>query len=288
MPKSMTGFSKVEIEAAAGRCSGEARSLNSRYLEVSLKLPRSVSGYEPRLRELAKQHIRRGRLDIGIKWERGQEGTALPTLNEEAIEWYVGVARHLKAAYGLPGELTLENMLNAKDIILYEENNVPEEALYACFEALLAKLNEERMREGQLIKQDLLGRLDTMQQALGEIEQRWPAVIKKHEEGLRDKISKVVQSAAIDEARILQELVIYMERADIAEEIVRLKGHTSHFRQTLDSPEEMGRKLDFIIQEMVRETNTIGSKSNDLHISERVIQIKVEIEKMREQVQNVE
>lgn len=288
MPKSMTGFSNAETEATNGKCSGEARSLNSRYLEVSLRLPKSASAYEQRLRELAKKQVKRGRLDVTIKWERTEESFALPTLNEEAIKWYINVARHLKETYGLQGDLTLENILNAKDIIVYEENSLPENALYACFDTLLTKLNEEREREGGLIRQDLLARLEKLQAALSEIEKRWPSVVTKHEETLREKVQKVIQASSIDESRILQEIAIYMEKVDIAEEISRLKGHLAHFRQTLDASDEMGRKLDFIIQEMVRESNTIGSKSNDLYISERVIQIKVEIEKMREQVQNVE
>lgn len=288
MAKSMTGFSKAETEAPNGKCSGEARSLNSRYLEVSLKLPKSASAYEQRLRELAKKQVKRGRLDVTVKWERTEESPALPTLNEEAIRWYVEVARHLKETYGLQGDLTLDNILNAKDIIVYEENSVPESALYGCFDALLTKLNEEREREGDLIKQDLFAHLEKLVATLSEVEQRWPSVIKKHEETLREKVAKVTQASSIDESRLLQEIAIYMERVDIAEEISRLKGHLAHFRQTLDGADEMGRKLDFTIQEMVRETNTIGSKSNDLYISERVIQIKVEIEKMREQVQNVE
>jgi uncharacterized protein (TIGR00255 family) len=288
MPKSMTGFSRAETEAPNGKCSGEARSLNSRYLEVALRLPKSASAYEQRLRELAKKQVKRGRLDVTIKWERTEEGLVLPTLNEEAIKWYINVARHLKETYDIQGHLTLENILNAKDIIVYEENSVPESALYACYDELLAKLNEEREREGDLIKQDLLSRLEKMQAALSEIEERWPSVVKKHEESLRDKVRKVIQESSIDESRILQEIAIYMEKADIAEEISRLKGHLGHFRQTLDASDEMGRKLDFIIQEMVRESNTIGSKSSDMYISERIIQIKVEIEKMREQVQNVE
>ncbi|HUJ90063.1 MAG TPA: YicC/YloC family endoribonuclease, partial [Syntrophorhabdales bacterium] len=162
MAKSMTGFSKAETEAPNGKCSGEARSLNSRYLEVSLKLPKSASAYEQRLRELAKKQVKRGRLDVTVKWERTEESPALPTLNEEAIGWYIEVARHLKETYGLQGDLTLDNILNAKDIIVYEENSVPESALYGCFDALLTKLNEEREREGDLIKQDLFAHLEKL------------------------------------------------------------------------------------------------------------------------------
>jgi len=288
MPRSMTGFSKVETETEGGKCSGEARSLNSRYLEVSLRLPKSASVYEQRLRELAKKQVKRGRLDVSIKWEKADEGFALPSLNEQAIKWYIDVARHLKEAYNLRGELTIEDILNAKDIIVYEEISIPENALYSCFNTMLTKLNEEREREGELIKQDLAARLETLRTLLLEIEERWPLVIKKHEEMLKERVQKAIQASSVDESRVLQEIAIYMEKVDIAEEISRLKGHLAHFRQTLDGRDEMGRKLDFIIQEMVRESNTIGSKSNDFYISERVIQIKVEIEKMREQVQNVE
>jgi uncharacterized protein (TIGR00255 family) len=287
MPKSMTGFSKVEIESGEGKCTGEARSLNSRYLEISLKLPRSASGYESRLREIAKRLIKRGRLDVTIKWDKGDEYGAVPKANEEAIRWYLDLAGHLKEQYGLTGDLTVSEIMSFKDILLYEEKALPEETFISCFETLLQKLNEEREREGGLIKTDLTGRLTQIRENVVQIEKRWPDAIKNHEDLLREKILEISRTVA-DETKILQEMGFYMERLDIAEEITRLKGHVQHFKDTLQSGDEIGRKLDFIIQEMVRETNTIASKSNDLFISERAIQIKVEIEKMREQVQNVE
>jgi uncharacterized protein (TIGR00255 family) len=287
MPKSMTGFAKVEMENGEGKCSGEARSLNSRYLEVSLKLPRSASGYESRLREMAKRVVKRGRLDVTVKWDKGDEFLAVPKANEEAIRWYVELADHLKQVHGLTGDLTVTDMMNFKDILVYEEKVLPEETFFSCFEALLQKLNEEREREGALIKQDLLERLSQIRANVLQIEERWPGAIKEHEEALRQKILEI-SGAAIEETRLLQEMGFYMERLDVAEEIARLKGHVEHFGDTLQAESEIGRKLDFIIQEMVRETNTIASKSNDLFISERAIQIKVDIEKMREQVQNVE
>ena len=287
MPKSMTGFSKVETDDGEGKCYGEAKSLNSRYLEVSLKLPRSASGYESRLRELAKRFMKRGRLDVTIKWDKGDEYLAMPKANEEAIRWYVELAEHLKQSHGLRGDLTVSEIMAFKDILVYEEKAFPEETLFSCFERLLAKLNEEREREGRLIKEDLTGRLGGIRTNLIQIEGRWPAAIKAHEDALRQKILEISRGV-VDEARILQEMGFYMERLDIAEEVARLKGHVQHFGDTLESGDEIGRKLDFIIQEMVRETNTMASKSNDLFISERAIQVKVEIEKMREQVQNVE
>jgi len=287
MPKSMTGFSKVETENGEGKCYGEARSLNSRYLEISLKLPRNASGHESRLREMAKRVIKRGRLDVTIKWDKGDEYAVVPKANEEAVRWYVDLAEHLKKSYGLKGYLTINDVMTFKDILVYEEKVLPEEMLFSCFEALLSKLNEEREREGHLIREDLEQRLGQIRGNVEQIEKRWPEAIRNHEDALRQKILDMTHLVA-DETRVLQEMGFYMERLDIAEEISRLKGHVEHFGDTLRSPEEIGRKLDFIVQEMVRETNTIASKSNDLFISERAIQIKVEIEKMREQVQNVE
>jgi len=286
MPKSMTGFAKVEMESGDGKCYGEARSLNSRYLEIALRLPRSASGYESRLREAARRFVRRGRLDITIKWDRGGDA-AVPKANEEAIAWYIGLARRLKDSHGLEGGLGVADLLGLKDILVYEEEAPPEETLFSCFETLLAGLNGEREREGALIGSDLSERLSRIAGWLKEIEARWPEVVKTHEETLRRKVLEISGTAA-DEARVLQEMGFYMERLDIAEEIARLKGHLGLFKATLASTDEIGRKLDFIIQEMVRETNTIASKSGDLSISEKAILIKVEIEKMREQVQNVE
>ncbi len=287
--KSMTGFAKVEIENPEGKLYGEARSLNSRYLEISIKLSRTDAPYEHKLRELAKQSVKRGKLDLTVKWERAAGQSALFKINETTARQYIEMARVLREEYGVKGDLTIETLLAQRDIVSYEENGaIPEEILLPAFESLLAKLNEEKSKEGLMIRNDLFGRLSAIGGCLGEIEERWPAIIEAHGEKLRERVMEATKAVPVDEGRILQELAIYMERLDIAEEIVRLKGHISNFRDTVDSDESIGRKLDFIIQEMVREANTIGSKSNDLYINERVIQIKVEIEKMREQSQNVE
>ncbi len=289
MPKSMTGFSKIEMEYAEGKISGEVRALNNRYLEISIKLPKIDYSYEQRLRELVKQHVKRGKVDITIKWERSSGEYNAPKINENTVKQYMDIIKILKDVFGLKGDLTLDTVLNFRDIVVYEENNnISEDTLMLSFENLLKKLNEERTKEGEVIKKDLLDRLERITSNLSEIEGRWPLIVKTHEEKLKEKIIEITKSSSVDEIRVLQELAIYMERLDISEEIVRLKGHIDNFKDTLNSIDSVGRKLDFIIQEMVRETNTIGSKSNDLYINERVIQIKVEIEKMREQVQNVE
>jgi len=289
MPKSMTGFAKIEMECAEGKLYGEARALNNRYLEISIKLPKIDYTSEQRLRELVKTYVKRGKVDITIKWDRPFNISGIPKINETAVKQYIALIETLKQDYGLKGDFTIENALAFKDIIAYEENNnLTEDMLFVSFENLLKRLDEERSREGAMINADLLKRLDEIASSINEIEIRHPFTSKGHEEKLREKMLEVTQCSSIDEVRVLQELAIYMERLDITEEIVRLKGHLGNFRETLCSSDSMGRKLDFIIQEMVRETNTIGSKSNDLSINERVIRIKVEIEKMREQVQNVE
>lgn len=289
MPKSMTGFAKTETECAEGKLYGEARALNNRYLEISIKLPKIDYASEQKLRDLVKTYVKRGKVDITIKWDKPFNNAGTPKVNEAVAKQYIGLIETLKQDYGLKGDLTIENILAFKDIIAYEENNnLTEDVLFIPFKNLLKRLDEERSREGAMIGDDLIKRLDEITSTIQEIEVRRPLTIKAHEEKLREKMLEITQCTSIDEVRVLQELAIYIERLDITEEIVRLKGHLANFRETLYSLDSMGRKLDFIIQEMVRETNTIGSKSNDLFINELVIKIKVEIEKMREQVQNVE
>jgi uncharacterized protein (TIGR00255 family) len=289
MPKSMTGFAKIDREYQDGRIYGEVRSLNNRYLEISLKLPKTEYSYEQRLRDLVKRHVGRGKVDITIKWERTAGNGALPRINEENVHHYGEIVRVLRERFGLKGGPTVEDILGFRDIIAYEENNsLSEDLLVPAFEDLLRELNREREREGRIIKEDLIGRLKTIKKHLTQIEKRRPATHKAHEERLREKLMEATKSLAVDEVRVLQELAIFMEKADISEELVRLKGHMENFRDTLGSRESIGRKLDFIIQEMVREVNTIGSKANDFRVSQSVIEMKVEIEKMREQVQNVE
>jgi len=289
MIKSMTGFSKIEVDSKEGRLNCEARALNNRYLEIGLKLPKVDYTGEQKMREIVKHHIKRGKIDITIKWEKSNGESNTLKVNENVAKQYLEIMNLLKKTFGLKGQLKIENILNFRDIITYEENNsISEKILGNSFENLLKKLDEERIKEGRLIQKDLTARLKNISQNLKEIEKRWPSIIKTHENKLKERIMEIVKSVSIDEIRVLQEIAIYMERLDISEEIVRLKGHIENFKSTIKSDDTIGRKLDFIIQEMVRETNTIGSKCNDLYISERVVQIKVDIEKMREQVQNVE
>ncbi len=289
MIRSMTGFAKIEKDWEGAKITGEARSLNNRYLEVAVKLPRTDYILEQRLRELVKRYLRRGKVDVTLRWEKPLQGTSEVRINDGVLRQYLTAAGTLKETYGLAGEISLEHALSLKDLFVAEENNVsPEDGLMACCEELMEALTADRAREGALIAGDFQTRLDRVMDNIAVIETRWPDIMKAHEQRLRARLTEVTGGMGVDESRLLQELALYMERSDIAEEVVRLKGHTDHFREIIGHTDAVGRKLDFLIQEMVRETNTIGSKSQDLFTGERVVEIKVEIEKLREQTQNVE
>lgn len=289
MIKSMTGFAKAEVTLNETKIIAEGRTLNNRYLEIGLKLPKGDILIEQKLRELIKGRIRRGKVDISFKIERAPDQSSGPRINEPVLQRYLEIEHYLKEEHHIKGHLEIDAVLALKDIFAYDETvALSEDAFIEVCKDLLSRLHDERLREGSLITDEFSKRLAIVSALVEEIENQWPVTVKGHEAKLRERLEEVAGAANIEEGRVLQEMAIYMERLDITEEIVRLKGHVGHFADTILTDEAVGRKLDFIVQEMVRETNTIGSKANDLFIGERVIQIKVEIEKMREQVQNVE
>lgn len=289
MIKSMTGFARVEKECPEGRLVGEARALNSRYLEINIKLPKTDYIYEQRLRELARGCFKRGKIDISIRWEGSQGEANLIKVNDSLVRQYIEVARLLKDKYRIKGDLNIETILQFNGIVEPKENNnLPQDKTIDVITNLLRLLAAERIKEGKVMHKALLGHLRKLSTEVKAIEKRWPLIIDNHEERLMERVKKAVKDHSIEETRIVQEVAIYMERLDISEEITRLKGHLQNFKDTMRLDDAVGRRLDFIIQEMVREVNTIGSKSCDLETNKRVVQIKTEIEKMREQIQNVE
>lgn len=287
MLRSMTGFSKIEREFPGGKIYGEARSLNNRYLELNIRIQKTDYALEQKLREMAKKYIRRGRVDISLKWEKPENSYPVLKVNEHTVSQYLSLVQTLKERYGFEGSLSVESLLSFRDVIVYEEQ-VPlqEERLLEAFEELLKGLDSDRKREGRIIEEDLQKRLENVENIIKEIEVHFPYAMSQHEQRLRNKLKEFVNT--VNEERLLEEMVLYMEKYDIAEEIARLMGHIENFRNSMKEDGGVGRKLDFIIQEMIREANTIGSKSPDYYTSERVIAIKVEVEKLREQVQNVE
>jgi len=287
MLRSMTGFAKIEKEFPEGKIYGEARSLNNRYLELNIKIQKTDYSLEQKLREIAKKHLKRGRVDISLKWERPENSYPVLKVNEQTVSQYLNLLKELKERYELEGSLTVETLLTFKDVIVFEEQSaIQEERLLQTFEELLISLDLEKRREGLIIQEELEKRMNKIKDIVGELEAHFPHAMAQYEKKLRERLKELTTS--INEERLLQEMVFYMEKHDIAEEISRLKGHIDNLEKSMREEAPVGRKLDFIIQEMIREANTIGSKSPDYFISQRVVDIKVEVEKMREQVQNVE
>lgn len=287
MLRSMTGFAKIEREVREGRLIGEARSLNNRYLEVNIKIPKSDYSLEQKLRELVKKYLRRGRVDISFKLERSTDSHLKVKINEEVVAQYISLVKEIKKRFKLRNSLSLEALLSFKDVIQYEElSPLSEESIFEAFEEILKELDRERRKEGSMIEKELTERLDEMVRILREIEEHVPDAMLSWKERLRGKLKELKET--VEEEKLMKEAIFYMEKFDISEEISRLKSHIQNFRLSLREDLPLGRKLEFISQEMLREANTMGSKSPDYFVSERVVLLKVEIERIREQIQNVE
>lgn len=287
MLRSMTGFAKIEREVKEGRLIGEARSLNNRYLEVNIKIPKSDYSLEQKLRELVKKYLRRGKVDISFKLERSVDSHLKVKINEEVVAQYISLVKEIKKRFKLRNSLSLEALLSFKDVIQYEElSPLSEESIFEAFEEILKELDRERRKEGSMIEKELTERLDEMVRILREIEEHVPDAMLSWRERLRGKLRELKET--VEEEKLLKEAIFYMEKFDISEEISRLKSHIENFRLSLREDLPLGRKLEFISQEMLREANTMGSKSPDYFVSERVVLLKLEIERIREQIQNVE
>lgn len=287
MLRSMTGFAKIEREVREGRLIGEARSLNNRYLEVNIKIPKSDYSLEQKLRELVKKYLRRGRVDISFKLERSTDSHLKVKINEEVVAQYISLVKEIKKRFKLRNSLSLEALLSFKDVIQYEElSPLSEESIFEAFEEILKELDRERRKEGSMIEKELTERLDEMVRILREIEEHVPDAMLSWKERLRGKLKELKET--VEEEKLMKEAIFYMEKFDISEEISRLKSHIQNFRLSLREDLPLGRKLEFISQEMLREANTMGSKSPDYFVSERVVLLKLEIERIREQIQNVE
>lgn len=287
MLRSMTGFAKIEREVKEGRLIGEARSLNNRYLEVNIKIPKSDYSLEQKLRELVKKYLRRGKVDISFKLERSTDSHLKVKINEEVVAQYISLVKEIKKRFKLRNSLSLEALLSFKDVIQYEElSPLSEESIFEAFEEILKELDRERRKEGSMIEKELTERLDEMVRILREIEEHVPDAMLSWRERLRGKLRELKET--VEEEKLLKEAIFYMEKFDISEEISRLKSHIENFRLSLREDLPLGRKLEFISQEMLREANTMGSKSPDYFVSERAVLLKLEIERIREQIQNVE
>ncbi len=292
MIKSMTGFSRWEQEADGFRIRTELKSVNHRYLDLSVRLPRLYSYLEDKVRDLIKKYLNRGKADLFISIEREAGDGKQVLLNEGYAQSYIAALTKLKETFSLAGEVSMEVAARNPELFVSEEAEEDEEKIWellsSCLEQMLEGFLKMREREGECLKADLEEKLAGVKGLVAEIKRREPEATEQYEQRLRQKIEEALASAEPDPQRLLTEVAIFSEKTAIDEELVRLDSHMQSFSDTLQAGGVVGKKLDFIMQEMNREINTIGSKANNLEISKIVIDVKSEFEKIREQIQNIE
>lgn len=290
---SMTGYGRGEVDTAVHKVVIEMKSVNHRYSEVLVKMPKKLNMFEDRIKNKVKNSISRGRLEIFINFEEQVGEDYVITPNFAVLDQYVNTLTAIKDRYNLKEELSLGLISKYPDALSVEYKEADEDTIWALLsEALdkaLASLMEMRKKEGDSLSDDILGRVKNIQSTLEKIEAQSPQLVEAYECRLKDRIKELLNDyAEVDEAKIIHEVAIFADKTNIAEEVVRLRSHFTQIEEIFNGGGAIGRKLDFLIQEMNREINTIGSKSPDLNIANSVIEVKSEIEKIREQVQNIE
>jgi uncharacterized protein (TIGR00255 family) len=294
----MTGYGRAEAILGGRKYVVEIKALNHRYLELSLRIPANLLPLELEIKKKINEQLIRGRIDVTIRRETysgisGIEDPRLFEVNLPLVKNYYDLLIQLKDLFNLKEDITLDMMASLKDVFipletLEDEITVLWEGLAGVLSNAIAALIGMRQKEGEVLGQDLTARLYLINEHLDEIDARAPRIVLEYQKRLVERIRELMDGMVIDESRLSQEVAIMAEKSDITEEIVRFRSHIKQFLEMLKSPEAIGRKVDFLIQEMNREVNTIGSKSSDAQVSCHVIEIKSELAKLREQVQNLE
>ncbi|MCI9568705.1 MAG: YicC family protein [Lachnospiraceae bacterium] len=292
MIKSMTGFGRSELVTEECKLSVEIKAVNHRYLDLSIKMPKKFNYFEAAMRNLLKEYIQRGKVDVFITYEDYTKEKLCLKYNSALAAEYMKNFEQMAEQFGLENDVTASVLARCPEVLTMEQALEDEEHTWELLEGVLKKAAEgfvqTRVAEGGHLKQDLLGKLEYMVSIVDYIEERSPRVLEDYRNRLLDKVRDMLGSASVDEARILTEVTIFADKVCVDEETVRLKSHIESMKRELLSGGSVGRKLDFIAQEMNRESNTILSKANDLELSDHAIILKTEIEKVREQIQNIE
>ena len=293
MIKSMTGFGRCEVAEGQRRFVVEMKGVNHRYLDVNIRMPKKLNFFETAIRSLLKQSVQRGKVDIFITYEDLSESQVALKYNETLAGEYLKYFQQMQETFGLENDVRVSHLSRCPEVLTMEEQAVDEEELWnelkKALSGAISQFVETRSTEGENLKKDLLEKLDDMLMLTEQIEKRSPQIIAEYREKLETKVKELLEDTQIEESRIAAEVVMFADKVCTDEEIVRLRSHIVHMKETLKSDENgIGRKLDFIAQEMNREANTILSKANDLETSNVGINLKTEIEKVREQIQNIE
>lgn len=292
MIKSMTGFGRCEITEDNRKILVEVKSVNHRYLDVNMKMPKKLGMFESAIRSLLKEYIQRGKVDLFITYEDFNEENFSLTYNESLAAEYVDYCRQMAVKFGIANDISVSNLARFPEVFVMEQQEADEEKLWTILKKAVCGACEQfvaaRETEGENLRQDLIAKLDTLVTYVDYIEERSPRMLAQYREKLEAKVAEILADTKIDEARIATEVTIFADKVCVDEEMVRLRSHIRAMKDALTSGGSIGRKLDFITQELNREANTILSKANDLEISDMGINLKTDIEKIREQIQNIE
>lgn len=292
MIKSMTGFGRNEVSEEKRKVTVEIKSVNHRYLDINIKLPKKLSFFETAIRTELKKYMQRGKVDVFIIYEDFTESNVCVKYNKDLAAEYMGHLRQMAQDFKLDNDIRVSTLSRYPEVLTMEEQTADEEEIWkvlcSTVQGAAEKFVETRLKEGEALKNDLIAKLDGMLEHLSFIEERSPQLIDEYKDKLRERIRDLLKNTQVDEGRLLLEVTLFADKICVDEELVRLKSHIETTKQVLIEGGSIGRKLDFIAQEMNREANTILSKTNNLEISNHAIELKTEIEKVREQIQNIE
>ena len=292
MIRSMTGFGRAQAAVEGYNITVEIRSVNHRYFELYSKLPRTYAFLEEKIKSLLSTEISRGKVECSVQLEATGDESVVVAINEPLAAGYVQAINEIADKFGISSEMSALSIARFSVVLSISKSPVDEDVLWAKVSAVvsdaLADFVSMRETEGEKLREDILSRAETILENVAYIEERSPETVKQYSEKLLERMRAVLGDTQIDESRILTEAAVYADKVAVAEETVRLRSHIDQLRELLASGEPIGRKLDFLVQEINREANTIGSKAQDVDIARRVIDIKAEVEKIREQIQNIE
>ncbi len=292
MIKSMTGFGRFEYQQGEKKYTVEMKAVNHRYFDVSIRMPKKFNFFEPAIRNTLKNYVQRGKVDMFITYEDRTETNFSLNYNEHVAAEYLKYFDQMAQEFHLENDVTVAALGKCPEVFTLEEQTINEEEIWSALEKAVIGASEQfvetRIREGEALKEDLQEKLDHMLENVSRVEARYPDIIAQYRIKIQEKVKELLGDAQIDEARLAAEVVLFSDKICTDEETVRLRSHIESMKKELIHGGSIGRKLDFIAQEMNREANTILSKANDLETSNIAIDLKTEIEKVREQIQNIE
>jgi len=288
----MTGFGRYEAQDSEKKITVEIKGVNHRYCEMAIKMPKKLNFFEASVRNLLKNYISRGKVDVYISYEDYGSGDSCVKYNEELAREYYELVEKMGDTFGLEKSISASSLARFPEIFTIEEQSIDTDALWGVIENAVSQAAkgfvDARLKEGEHLKNDIIAKLDGLEKAIVLIEERSPLVVDEYRNRITEKVTELLGNTHIDQSILATEITLYADKICVDEETVRLKAHIKNMKDTISDAENIGRKLDFIAQEMNREANTILSKASDLLITNTAINIKTEIEKIREQIQNIE